>query len=260
MKSNGLLSILTFSEKRRDTLFLLLNEPKTLAEIKSYLNISSPEILPRIKELETENLIYKENKKYTLTPIGKVVANLFQSFINTLKVIEKNEDFLKEHMIDDIPLHLLERIGELGNCRLIEKRAENIYDSQIELFENVSKSKYLIGVAAVFNPAYPDFILQLARKKVSMSLILSQNIFEKVKGYKDQLQRFFEYNNSLYVLNDDVKIAFVVTENFFSLSLFLKNDIFDFQRELISFDKSALKWGEELFNFYKGRSIEIRGL
>jgi predicted transcriptional regulator len=70
-----------------------------------------------------------------------------------------------------------------------------------------------------------------------------------------------DYNNtSLYILDGDIKFAFVVTNKFLSLSLFFKNGIFDAQRDLISLDKSALKWGEALFNYYKERSEEIKSL
>jgi predicted transcriptional regulator len=262
MKSRGLLSVLAFSEKREYILFLLLEEPRTLDEIKSYFNVSSPEIIPRIKEMETKNLIYKYNKHYILTPIGKVVARFFQPLINTLHVIEENEEFWKEHMVEAIPEYFLERIGELGNCKLIENRLENMYEPHTEFFENIAKSEFVMGVAPIFNPAYPLFFSQLALQKVHIALILTKNVFEKVKkDHGDNLQRFLDCNNaSLYVLDEDIRLAFVVTNNFLSLSLFFKNGTFDAHRDLISFDKSALKWGEELFKFYEERSEEIKSL
>ncbi|VVB92178.1 Methanogenesis regulatory protein FilR1 [uncultured archaeon] len=262
MKSRGLLSVLAFSEKRENILFLLLEEPRTLAEIKDHFNISSPEILPRIKEMETKNLIYKDNKHYVLTPIGKVVAKFFQPLINTLHVIEENEEFWEKHMVEAIPQHFLERIGELGSCGLVENRLENMYEPHTEFFENIAKSEFVMGVAPIFNPAYPSFFLQLAQRKVSIALILTKNVFEKVKNeHGNNLQRFSDYNNtSVHILDEDIKLAFVVTSKFLSLSLFFKNGTFDAQRDLISFDKSALKWGEELFKYYKERSEEIKRL
>lgn len=262
MKSRGLLSVLTFSEKREDILFMLLNEPKTLAEIKSNLNVSSPEILPRIKEMETKNLICKRDNYYVLTPIGKVVVKFFQPLVNTLHVIEENEEFWKEHMVEAIPEYFLERIGELGNCRVIENRLENMYEPHTEFFENISKSRLVKGVAPIFNPAYPSFFLQLAQQKVRIVLILTRNVFEKVKKeHGDILQRFFECNNiSLRVLDNDIKLAFVITDTFLSLSLFFKNGTFDTHKDLVSFDKSALIWGGELFKYYEESSEEIKSL
>jgi len=263
MKSRGILSVLTFSEKREAILFLLLKEPKTLPEIKSYLNVSSPEILPRIKEMETRNLICKDGKHYVLTPIGNVVVRFFQPLINTLHVIEENEDFWKKHMVEAIPQQFLERIGELGSCRLVENKLENMYEPHTEFFENISKSEFVMGVAPIFNPAYPSFFLRLSQQKVQVALILTKNVFEKVKKeHRDNLQEFLDNNNTslCIILDNDINIAFVVTNSFLSLSLFFKNGTFDAQRDLISFDKSALKWGEELFNYYKNRSEQIKSL
>lgn len=51
MKAKGLLSLLALSEKRRDILFMLQEEPKTLKEIRDYFKITSPEIIPQIRKL-----------------------------------------------------------------------------------------------------------------------------------------------------------------------------------------------------------------
>lgn len=51
MQGNGIFSNLTFSEKRKTILFLLLEKPCTLQEINEYLGVKSPESQPRIKEI-----------------------------------------------------------------------------------------------------------------------------------------------------------------------------------------------------------------
>ena len=105
----------------------------------------------------------------------------------------------------------------------------------------------------IFNPAYPSFFLHLAQRKVHIFLILTRNVFEKVKKeHGDILKLFLECNNtSMRVLDDDIKLAFVITDTFLSLSLFFKNGTFDTHKDLVSFDKSALKWGENFSNTMK---------
>lgn len=261
MKSRGLLSVLSYSEKRENLLFLLYNGPKTLTDIKDYFKVSSPEILPRIREMENRNLISRENGKYVLTTTGRVISGHFQSFIKTLRVIERNEEFWKNHAMEAIPLPFLERIGEFGDCKMIRNRLENIFEPHVEFFENISRSKEVRGVAPIFNPSYPSFFLNLAKKNISISLILTRNVFNRIcDEYGQILQNFLKYHNtSLYVINDDIKIAFVTTDTFLSLSLFFNNGTFDSNNDLISYDKSALKWGEDIFNYYKILSHEIKG-
>nr|WP_174591859.1 transcriptional regulator FilR1 domain-containing protein [Methanocella conradii] len=53
------------------------------------------------------------------------------------------------------------------------------------------------------------------------------------------------------------RLALAVTDSFLALSLF-KDDGFDAQASLVSREKSALKWGEELFEYYKRGAREIK--
>jgi predicted transcriptional regulator len=262
VRLRGLLTLLTFSKRREELLLLLYGGSKTLAEIRKHLGASSAEVLHRIKELEEANLVCREDNCYTLSPVGGVVARFLQPLVNTLHVIEEHEEFWREHAVDAIPPQFFERIGDLGNCRLIEHGIENLHEPHKEFFENIRKSKNVKGLSPIFNPAYPAFFSQLAQKEVSVSLILTQRVFEKVKkGHTGEIQRFLDYDNtSLHVLKDDVRLAFVVTDVFLSLSLFFKNGSFDSQRDLISFDASARKWGEELFNYYRENAVEIKSL
>ena len=95
MKSSGLLSILTFSEKRKDILFLLQENPRTLSEIKDYFDVRSPEILPRLKEMEAANMIVRQDGMYQLTSLGKVSAIYYKPFLDTLTAIEDKRRFLE---------------------------------------------------------------------------------------------------------------------------------------------------------------------
>jgi len=138
MKSTGLLSILTFSEKRKDILFQLEESPKTLTEIKDYFHVKSPEILPRLKEMEEANMIVKPDGMYRLTSLGKVAAVYYRPFLDTLMSIEANEDFWRNHDLDAIPDTLLTRILELKDCRVVRNEHEHIYDSHKSFMENVT--------------------------------------------------------------------------------------------------------------------------
>lgn len=259
MKSRGLLSVLTYSEKREALLFLLLNEPKTVAEIKSYFNVSSPEIIPRLKEMETKNLIFRENQYYFLTPVGKIVAQLFQPLVKTLHVLEDNEEFWMDHDVGAIPLQLLMKIGELGNTQRLECGIEEIYEPNKECLENILKSRKIKVVSPIVHPMYPDFFLPLAENGIDISILLTRNAIDKIrKENRDILTQILGFKNmDFYISDEDIRLACIVTDVFFSICLFYKNGTFDSKTELISHDKSALLWGEELFNYFKDRSRKI---
>lgn len=261
VKSNGLLSVLTFSEKRKDLLFLIQESPRTLSEIKEYFNVRSPEILPRLKEMENSNMIYRQEGMYWLTPLGKVAAMYFKPFLDTLSAIEANEKFWKEHDLTALPETLLNRVQELKECRVVRDEHEYIYDSHKSFIENVLSSTRFMGFASIFLPNYPPLFLEMARKGIPISIIVTPNVFFKLKSeHSTEIEEYLEYKNTSLYVYDNARVAFVVTDRFTSLSLFYKNGTFDPRNDLVGFDSSSIKWGEDLFKHYKESSIEIKNL
>ena len=258
VKSKGLLSILTFSEKRKDILFLLEEGPQPLSDIKDYFNVSSPEIFPRLKEMESSNLISKDDKVYSITPIGRAILKHYRPFLDILGTIEKNETFWKEHMLDDLPDKSLENLSELIGCDIVADSIENIYESHKVFQENIGRSTVLKGVSPIFIPTYPDFFVGLVSNSVPTSLILTENVFFKlVTEHREKVETFLSSPDSeLYVI-EDVKVAFVVTDQFFSMSLFFSNGSYDPRQDLVGYDASAIKWGNELFDYYREQSRRV---
>lgn len=257
-----LLDIITSSDKRKRLLLLLQDGPKTMSEILSYLNFTTTGMLPQIRKLEEWNLVTQDGKMYLLTEIGQVITRHLCPLVKTVEVIEKQEDFWKLHDIRSIPSPLLMKIYQLGNYRIIESSIEEIYEPHKEFLENILKSKKLLGISPIVHPIYPDFFLQLAEKGIEVSFILTKKAFNKVeKEYHDKLAHVLSLQNvSLYISDDDIKLACVSTDRFFSVSFFLKNGVFDSRNDVVSFDESALLWGEELFNYFRERSRRIQSL
>jgi predicted transcriptional regulator len=261
MKSTGLLSILTFSEKRKDILFQLEESPKTLTEIKDFFQVKSPEILPRLKEMEDANMIIRQDGMYRLTSLGKVAAKYYRPFLDTLTSIEANEDFWRNHDLDAIPDTLLSRILELKDCRVIRDEHEHIFDSHKTFQENVLTSTRFMGFSSIFLPSYPKMFLELARNDIPVSIIVTPNVFFKIKNeFDSDIEEFIKMKNTSFHVYDNAKIAFVATDRFVSVSLFFKNGAYDPRSDLVGFDSSAIKWGEDLFKHYKENSIEIKSL
>lgn len=261
MKSTGLLSILTFSEKRKDILFLLQESPKTLSEIKDHFDVRSPEILPRLKEMETSNMIVRQDGMYHLTSLGRVSAIFYKPFLDTLTAIEANEDFWKDHDLVAIPDTLLTRIQELKECRIVRDEHEHIYDSHKTFMDNVQVSNRFMGFSSIFLPSYPSMFLEMAQRNIPVSIIVTPNVFFKIKSeHNAEIEEFLKFKNTSFHVYDNAKVAFVVTDRFLSLSLFFKNGTFDPRNDLIGFDSASIKWGEDLFKHYKENSIEIKNL
>jgi len=258
MKSDSLLTYVTSSGVRKGLVFQLLEEPRSLTELREHLGISSSNIIPRIKELENKNLVVKDKGKYSLALIGVILAKKVQMVDNLTVLLERNGQFLNEHDLTWTPENLLWRIDELTDCNLVKNVIEDTTATYNVVFGNLIKSKSIVGISPIFNSNYPGFFLSMARQNIPVSIILTDMIFKKVeKDHPDALQAYLECDNAkLYVIND-ARLALVVTDTFLALSLPHKNGQLDTQTCLVSFEKSALKWGMELFEYYKQRSKEI---
>jgi predicted transcriptional regulator len=52
----------------------------------------------------------------------------------------------------------------------------------------------------------------------------------------------------------------VVTDTYFSISLFYNSGVFDSKNDVVSYDPSARIWGERIFAYYRDRSEKIESL
>jgi predicted transcriptional regulator len=262
MKSKGLLSLLAFSEKRRVILLMLQEEPKTLKQINDYFKATSPEILPQIRKLEKGNLIYQESKskKYVLTEIGKIVTQSFNQLSRTLNIFESNMRFWKEHSISGIPQEFQMRLCELGGYKIFEGTPTEIFKPHDEYIKNLLKSKRIRGVSPALHPEYPEVVTMLAERGVDISIVVPRDVYRKLQEeYKKELREYLSYGNaSLRTSDEKINIAFTTSETFLSMRLFLKDNTYDFYKNIISYERSALKLGEDLFNYYEKRSEKIQ--
>ena len=259
MPSKGLLQIITGSEYRRDLLFFLRDSPKTLSEIKDYFGVTSPEIKPRIKEMEAANLIVKQDGAYQLTNFGKILSSYYKPLLDTITAIESNGDFWESHDLSAIPEELLYRIQELKYCKVVKAENYNLFESHKEFIDNVSSSLHFKGASCIFIPPWIELFTDLASEGVQIEIILTELIFNKIKTeYSSELRTLLEGNTRLYVCTEPLNAAFATTDQFFSLALnTINGNFYDHKNDLIGVDQTSIKWGESLFEYYKERSTEI---
>jgi len=260
--NSSLLDLILFSEKRKDFLLLLKEGPKSIEEILEKLQVSRTALLPQIKKLKEENLVIHENDMYRLSLIGKIIVEKMQPLLYTLAIFEKNEDFWAERKLTPIPPSLTKRISELGDYLLIEPDLSHTFDLNPEFVKHLSNSSYIHIFLSYFHPQFPAFFLSLARKGIKISLILSEAVnlrFEE--DFKKEEEKFLNMQNtSLFILDKKrIEIPAVIssTDRIMTLGLFNENGKFDNQY-VISFDRKAIKWGDDLFKYYRDMSREIK--
>jgi len=123
----------------------------------------------------------------------------------------------------------------------------------------------------------------MRKKRIDATIILTESVFESIKNeclpesttsfsdssvlkldlpeYKKEVQFFLNCENSHFFVSDGEKkpMMLIVTDKIFALSLLDKNDLVD-RHYIVSFEPGALKWGEELFTYYKKNSRQTFSL
>jgi predicted transcriptional regulator len=258
----SLLDLILFSEKRKDFLLLLKEGPKDIEEILERLQVPRTALLPQIKKLKEECLVTHEEGMYRLSTIGEIVVEKMQPLLDILSVFEKYEEFWAGRKLSPIPPHLIKRISELGDYRLIEPDLSHTFDLNSEFVKYLLNSSCTHMFFSYFHPQFPSIFLNLATKGIEISLVLTEAVYLRlVEDFKEEGKEFLKMENtSLYILEKtgmEIPALIAAANRIMVLGLFNESGRFD-RQYVISFEPQAIKWGEELFDYYRGMSREVK--
>ncbi|AKB78036.1 transcriptional regulator, ArsR family [Methanosarcina horonobensis HB-1 = JCM 15518] len=123
----------------------------------------------------------------------------------------------------------------------------------------IKEADHIYGISSVVTEGYADSISERVKEGITVELIVSIHIAEKLKQspYIEKLAALKNYKNfKLMLMNEDIKVGLIVTDKRLALSLHKKSGIeYDISTGLFSSDPMAVKWGERLFGYCKTPSI-----
>ena len=261
MRSNQELHrLIVCSDIRKNILITLNHKAKSLGDLRDELNISSTTAIHALRELEKNRLTFQDtNKNYALTNIGTIVALKLLDFNDAIEVMKKHESFWIEHDLTGIPEHMMEKIGWLKGSTLIEDTSTDIFKVHTNFIKLLTNAREIKGVSSIFVPEYFNLFQDLIiNKKVDVELILTKDVVDKLD--ESTLNKIFEDETlklKLYITKQNTKAAFTVTDYFVSMGLFHSNGTYDYNRDLVSYDKKGIEWGRGLFEWYLQQSEKI---
>ena len=93
----------------------------------------------------------------------------------------------------------------------------NIFTTTHKSFlDNVLSSTRFMGFSSIFLPSYPTMFLELAQKNIPISIIVTPNVFFKIKNeHSAEIEEFLKYKHTSFHVYDNAKISFVVTDRFY---------------------------------------------
>jgi len=245
----------------RMTIILSLKKgKKSLGDLRSELEVSSTTAIHALRALEKNNITMQDkDKKYMLTKLGEIMALKLLDFSNAAEVLKKHERFWLEHDLSGIPEHLLEKIGWLKDSTIVEDIPTDIFKSHTYFLELIKKSKVIRGFSSIYHPEYPELIEELVNRKVDVEIIVTSKVFEKIlETAKKTLKKIlYSENFSLFVLNEEVKIAFTLTDSVLHIGLFSNDGTYDYNKDIISDNEKAISWGRLLYEHYFNKSKKV---
>lgn len=255
-----LLELIFLSNRRKQLLLFLKDGPKNMDEIKGALDVTSTAILPQIKKLKEKSLVVQEEKSYRLSLIGKVLVEKMQPLVNIVDVFEDNFDYWAERDLQGIPPAFRKRLGELKKSKLIQPDLDRMFELDPEIVENISKSTRILECIAYFDSSLISICQELAKDGVEFSFLMSEPVFQRYSvDYLEDFRSMLALENTKFFLySGELRIAnLTVTDRFVMISLFPKNQKHFDRESLISYDPSALKFGDELFDELLRNSTRI---
>jgi len=248
------------SELRRRIIIALREGKRALSELRDSLGVSSTTAIHALRELEKENIIFQdESRRYGLTRIGYVIGLKLSDFIDAVEVLKKHEDFWLTHDLSGIPPHLLEKIGCLSNSDVVKIDALDIIKTHTTYIRTLKTAKWIKGVSPIFSPDYPRIFEDLITKHTFTQLVLTESVLKKVidtvglENLKNQVSKGYL---EIFVIEEEVKVAFTVTNFFLSIGLFKPDGVYDTTLDLINTEERAVRWGIELFEYYQKKAKE----
>lgn len=241
-------------------MLFLKDGPKSIEAISEKLDSPSTSVFPQIKKLKDNRLVLQEGKYYTLSRIGAIVTEKMSPLVGTLELFEDDLDYWTNHDLSGIPPFLLLRLGELSPCKVIEPELNRIFEPPEEFLDSLLESGEVMRFTSYFQPFFAELHAELLKKKAKISLVVTEGFFERVvNDYPEELENFLLPENSRFFIYKGISslASLTVSERFMAITMIDKKGRPD-QRFLLSFEKSAIEWGKELFAYYMALSEEIR--
>lgn len=257
--TGDLLKFITSSGVRIKMMIGLMEGCKTSGQLRDEIGVSSSTVIHAARDLEKEGLLVEKEDGYHLTSVGSVISSKIYELIRTMATLEKHRDFWLSHDVEGIPEKFLDRIGEIEDYEILTSSVKDIFKTLTVYVEFTKKAKRFYGVSPIFVDAFVSLVKKLIKNEAEVELVLTREVVKELvkkdkKGFKEILS-----NNkiSIWQINEDVRVAFTVTDSIFSLGLFGLDGIYDPSHDLVSRDKGAINWGRELFEYYKSRAKKL---
>jgi predicted transcriptional regulator len=254
------LKAFTRSAVRMKILLCLIEGDMDSGDLEKKIGTRASTILHTIKDLTEKELAIKSKRGYALTNVGRIQAMLLDDLVEAIVALDQHKEFWLTHDLSGIPPELQKRVGVLINSDLVAQEPADILKSHEYFLQKLAHAKEIYGVSPIIAPGHANVVREAIRNGARVELLLTDNILKiAAKENPDLLGDLLRYDNfSLYHLDEDIRVAFTVTDTLLSLGMYRLDGAYDLGRDLFCTEKDALEWGMKLFEHYRIRAKLIK--
>ncbi|MDI9618966.1 transcriptional regulator FilR1 domain-containing protein [Methanothermobacter sp.] len=254
---HGLLSEIRFiagSRVRSGVILNLLDGEKRVSEIKDSIMISNSATTHALMELEERKLVERSSEICRLTSKGKLMGIVLSKFMNSMDAVRLHREFWNKYLIESIPAQFLMDINVFRNAYIVEATSTDLQRPYTTYVEMLDKATYLRAMLSSCLPRHTESIARFLESGGRVELILTPVTYHVFLGDSGlmNLQEFMDSDLlRIGVLPENQKISYLLSDTFFSMSLFKRNAFDSSKTEiLMGHGEEILQWGNRLFDYH----------
>lgn len=234
--------------KRAAVLAALVEGPAERAELQSALSVSKTTLHRIVEFLREYDLLEEQDRKLTLTPLGRVAAEEVSGYVERMETARRIEPFLNNVALDastyDIDVDLFRdatvTLPKPGQPQRPVKRVMDL----------VAEADELRGFGPVLLPIYVEVFHREIKAGMETELLLDRNVFEGLRSeYPEKFRESVETGLLEVLVHDELPFGLVLSGDAIAL---LGYDDEGVLRILIEDDsEDLLQWAENVYETYR---------
>ncbi len=171
------------SEQRLSIIFKLNEKRAKISQLAKDLNITMQEAHRNVNRLQDAGLIEKDPEGiFSLTTFGNTIIKQ----IPTFNYLSKHKDYFSEHILGELPIKFIMRLGALDRCEFV-KGVVAILERWKDIYRQADKYIYEIVPQVPIDLIEPA-LTRVKENGIKYSYILPRNVIIP-KGRKDLLKK-----------------------------------------------------------------------
>ena len=228
----------------------------TMKDIHIKSNLTYSSISNNIRKLEERGYVVKKYGEYQLNNLIKMKLQDIIDFNDSINVINEYSNFWPYHKTESIDNNSLKKISQLKGSKIIESNPTDIYKTHNYFKDLLKESKDVKSIFPFIHPEYSTIFEKLIENGSNIELLFPKSISTSFIRLMDPYLVKTALNEGklkIKSLDNEIKFALTVANNFISFGLFKEDNSYDQNKILVSKTKKAIDWGNKTFESYKAK-------